>query len=54
MIGVIIFAIIGLGLLIFGLRIKVSKKIDFISSINEERLRKIKNKIGRASCRERV
>lgn len=44
MIGVIIFAIIGLGLLMFGLRIKVSKKIDSISFINEERLRKIKNR----------
>ena len=44
MVGAIIFWIIGIGLLVFGLRIKKYKKIDSISSINEERLRKIKNK----------
>lgn len=43
MIGVIVFGIVGLGLLIMGLKIKNSKKIDLISSINEERRRKIKN-----------
>ena len=40
---VIVFGIVGLILLLMGLRIKIKKKIDLVSSINEERLKKIRN-----------
>ena len=43
MIAAIVFGIVGLGLLIMGLKIKKTKNIDLISSINEERKRKIRH-----------